>query len=266
MVHPTTDGSEVASELSSHLVEESQVRVIVLDIEGTTTPVKFVYETLFPYSRRKLKSFLRVKFREPEIASVIQQLYSQHRVDEVQGLHPPTWSDDYNDESWLCSCAEYCSWLMAKDSKATPLKSLQGKIWQEGYSTGELHGQVYPDVPPAFKRWRLQKREICIYSSGSILAQQLLFRSTAYGDLTSLISSFFDTAVGPKTETESYRKIAQFLSHSPHDFLFISDAVKETTAAYDAGMQAILCDRDAQAPESRRAKALIHGLDEVFPK
>jgi enolase-phosphatase E1 len=251
---------------SFHLVEESQVRVIALDIEGTTTSVKFVYETLFPYSRHKLESFLRENFREPETASVIQQLYLQHRVDEVQGLQPPTWNDDYNDESRLCSCTEYCGWLMAKDSKVSPLKSLQGKIWQEGYNTGELHGQVYPDVPPAFKRWRFQKREICTYSSGSILAQQLLFSSTAYGDLTSLISSFFDTSVGPKTETESYKKIAQSLSRYPRDFLFISDAVKETTAAYDAGMQVILCHRDAQAPEPRRAIALIHGFDEVFPK
>ena len=90
---------------------------------------------------------------------------------------------------------------MVKDSKATPLKSLQGKIWEVGYDKGELQGEVYPDVPPALKRWRLQRREICIYSSGSVLSQQLLFHSIPSGDLTPLIAAFFDTSVGAKTET-----------------------------------------------------------------
>jgi enolase-phosphatase E1 len=129
-----------------------------------------------------------------------------------------------------------------------------------------LHGQVYADVPRAFKRWRLQKRGICIYSSGSVLAQQLLFRSTSYGDLTPRISVFFDTRIGAKTETESYRKIAEALTHSPRDLLFISDAVKEVTAARDAGMQAIICDRDLQAPQPEGTTTVIHSFDEVFPE
>jgi enolase-phosphatase E1 len=249
--------------VSSPLVE-SQVRTILLDIEGTTTPVEFVYKTLFPYASRALESFLHEHFKEPDIKSAIQQLYSQYQVDKGKGLQPPAWIDEH-DESRLHSCAEYCRWLMEKDNKSTPLKSLQGKVWQEGYATGELRGQVYADVPRAFKRWRLQKREICIYSSGSALAQQLLFRSTGSGDLTPLISAFFDISIGGKTETESYRKIAQSLRRSPSDFLFISDAVKEVRAANDAGMQAILCDRELEASQPQEAKALIHSFDEVFP-
>jgi enolase-phosphatase E1 len=131
---------------------------------------------------------------------------------------------------------------------------------------GELYGQVYADVPPAFKRWRLQKREICIYSSGSVLAQQLLFRSTSFGDLTPLISAFFDTTIGAKTESESYRKIAQAIIHNPRNLLFISDALKEVRAACDAGMQAIICDRDVRAPQPEEAKTIIHSFDEVFPE
>ena len=250
--------------MSSPLVK-NQVYIIVLDIEGTTTPVEFVYKTLFPYANRKLKSFLREHIREPEVESLIQQLYSQHQDDERQGLQPSAWIDDEHDESRTHACVEYCQWLMAKDSKSTPLKSLQGKIWEEGYALGELHGQVYADVPPAFSRWRLQKREICIYSSGSVLAQQLLFRSTSYGDLTPQISAFFDTRIGAKTETYSYRKIAEALTHNPRDLLFISDAVKEVRAASDAGMQAIICNRDVQAPQSEEAKTFIHSFDEVFP-
>jgi enolase-phosphatase E1 len=252
--------------VSSSPLLKNQVYIIVLDIEGTTTPVEFVYKTLFPYANRKLESFLREHFREPEVESLIQQFYSQHQADERQGLQPSAWIDDEHDESRMRSCVEYCRWLMARDSKSTPLKSLQGKIWQEGYALGELHGQVYADVPPAFNRWRQQKREICIYSSGSVLAQQLLFRSTSYGDLTTRISAFFDTRIGAKTETESYRKIAEALTHSPRDLLFISDAMKEVRAACDAGMQAIICDRNVQAPQPEEAKTVIHSFDEVFPE
>jgi enolase-phosphatase E1 len=251
--------------VSSSPLLKNQVYIIALDIEGTTTPVEFVYKTLFPYANRKLESFLREHFQEPEVESLIQQLYSQHQADERQGLQPSAWIDDEHDESRMRSCVEYCRWLMARDSKSTPLKSLQGKIWQEGYALGELHGQVYADVPPAFNRWRQQKREICIYSSGSVLAQQLLFRSTSYGDLTTRISAFFDTRIGAKTETESYRKIAEALTHSPRDLLFISDAMKEVKAACDAGMQAIICDRNLQAPQPEEAKTVIHSFDEVFP-
>jgi enolase-phosphatase E1 len=154
---------------------------------------------------------------------------------------------------------------MANDSKCNALKSLQGKIWQEGYSSGELHGQVYDDVPPAFERWRLQKREICIYSSGSVLAQQLLFSSIASGDLTPQIAAFFDTSVGAKMQTGSYRKIAESLARNPCDLLFISDTEKEVKAAHEAGMQAILCSRDVRASQSRETKMIIHSFDEIFP-
>jgi enolase-phosphatase E1 len=242
----------------------SQVRIILLDIEGTTTPVDFVYQTLFPYASGKMESFLRQHFQEPEIMSLIQCLHTKHQVDERQGLQPSAWIDEPN-ELQLRSAVAYGQWLMAKDSKCTALKSLQGKIWQEGYAKEELHGRVYADVPPAFERWRRQKREICIYSSGSVLAQQLLFRTIASGDLTPQITAFFDTSVGMKTETESYRKIAEALARNPCDFLFISDAVKEIEAARDVGMQAILCNRDVQAFQLPEAKMVVHSFEGIFP-
>ena len=243
---------------------QSQVRIILLDIEGTTTPVDFVYQTLFPYASSKMESFLREYLREPEIMSLIQRLQTKHQDDERQGLQPSAWMDE-PDESRLRSAVAYSQWLMAKDSKCTALKSLQGKIWQEGYARGELHGQVYADVPPAFKRWRRQKREICIYSSGSILAQQLLFRNIASGDLTPQIAAFFDTSVGAKTETESYRKIAESLAQNPCYFLFISDAMKEIEAAHNAGMQAILCNRDEHSFQLPEDKMVVHSFEEIFP-
>jgi len=246
------------------LIDESQIRVILLDIEGTTTPIEFVYQTLFPYAGRKLESFLREHFQDPEIQSLIQGLRAQHEMDERNGLEPPGWLDN-TQEAQLRSSVAYGQWLIAQDSKCTPLKSLQGKIWQEGFMSGELHGEVFPDVPIAFERWRRQKKIIGIYSSGSVLAQQLLFRTTASGDLTPYISAFFDTRVGAKIEGESYKKIAASFSYAPNQFLFISDAVKEIEAARSAGMQALLCERDGRASSPQSARAVIHTFDDVLP-
>jgi enolase-phosphatase E1 len=181
---------------------------------------------------------------------------------------PPAWIDGSDLLLQLRSCVAYAQWLMNKNSKYAALKALQGKIWQEGYNSGELQGEVYSDVPQAFERWRRQKREVCIYSSGSILAQQLLFSTAKLGNLTPYITTFFDSNIGTKTEIESYRKIAESLGRIPRDFLFVSDAKEEIEAAYDADMQVILCDRvnnkHLQIPSSN-AKKVISSFDEIFP-
>ena len=260
-VHSAANGGEVARVSP---IDASQIRVILLDIEGTTTPIDFVYKTLFPYASRKLESFLSEHKQDSEIRPIIRELHEQYEKDERNGLQPPAWPDE-TEEARLQSSVAYGQWLIARDSKCTPLKSLQGKIWQQGFLSGELRGQVFPDVPTAFERWRRQKKIICIYSSGSVLAQQNLFRTTAYGDLTSHISVFFDTSVGPKTDGESYKKIIASFSHAPHQFLFISDAVKEIEAARSADMQAILCDRDPRTASSPNTNAVIHTFDGVLP-
>ena len=245
-------------------LSKSEIRVILLDIEGTTTPIDFVNQTLFPYASRKLEAFLREHAGDPEIRAVIEDLGSQHRSEERQGLQPPAWVD-VSEETRLCSAIAYGQWLIVRDSKCTPLKSLQGKIWQEGFATGELRGQVYLDVPRAFKRWRQQQKLICIYSSGSVLAQQLLFRTTPSGDLTTYISGFFDTLVGGKSDVQSYRKIAASLGRAPAEFLFVSDVVKEVGAAESAGMQGVLCDRNGKASTSPFASGIVNSFEEVFP-
>jgi enolase-phosphatase E1 len=251
----------------SHITDPG-VFIILLDIEGTTTPVDFVYQRLFPYAFRKLPSFLQEHFQEPETRLLIRNLYSQHQTDERHELMPPAWIDGSDLLLQLRSCVAYAQWLMNKNSKYAALKALQGKIWQEGYNSGELQGEVYSDVPQAFERWRRQKREVCIYSSGSILAQQLLFSTAKLGNLTPYITTFFDSNIGTKTEIESYRKIAESLGRIPRDFLFVSDAKEEIEAAYDADMQVILCDRvnnkHLQIPSSN-AKKVISSFDEIFP-
>jgi enolase-phosphatase E1 len=244
--------------------DDSQIRVILLDIEGTTTPVDFVYKTLFPYAARKMEPFLREHFGEAEIQSLHVELRSQHRRDETDGLQPPAWSEE-TDELQLHSSVAYAKWLMARDRKCTPLKMLQGKIWQRAYAEGALHGEVYADVPRAFVRWKRQRREICIYSSGSVLAQRLLFRTTAAGDLTTYISFFFDTHIGAKTESDSYRRIAESIKRSPNEVLFVSDAIKEVEAARLASMRALLCKREADAADFASNKETIQEFDQILP-
>jgi enolase-phosphatase E1 len=246
------------------LLAEPHVRVVLLDIEGTTTPIEFVTQALFPYSSRKLESFLRENFQDSQIQSLIRGLRAQHREDERLAQQPPVWAEK-SVAAELESAIAYSRWLIRKDSKCTALKSLQGKIWQLGYASGELRGQLYPDVPRAFERWRRQRREICIYSSGSVLAQRLLFQTTPFGDLTGYVRDFFDTRIGDKSDSESYKRIAALLDRAPRELLFLSDAGKEIDAARAAGFLTGLCDRSGKIVEGKLGSAVIHSFDEVFP-
>ena len=247
------------------LFDETHVRAILLDIEGTTTPIDFVTKTLFPYASRKLGTFLRENAAEAEVRALMKDFRAQHELDERSGLKPPSWRED-SEEERLRSSVAYGQWLIARDSKCTPLKALQGKIWQHGYASGELKGEVYADVPVAFERWKRRGKRIFIYSSGSVLAQQLLFGSVATGDLTPHISAYFDTRVGTKAEAESYRKIATAVSYQPKEFLFVSDAVKEIEAARAAGMQALLCERRGESKAAGSGAQVIHDFNCIFPR
>jgi len=203
------------------------LRAIVLDIEGTTTPIAFVYETLFPYARAHLRTFLESRRGDAAVSAVIGHL----RADQTSEPGAPA------------SVAEYVEWAMDRDRKSTALKELQGLIWADGYARGELKGEVFPDVAPALARWRSRGVDIAIFSSGSVLAQQLLFGHSNAGDLTSLIRWHFDTTTGPKTSAETYARIAAAIGIPPRDALFISDAVPELDAASAAGMQTGLAER-----------------------
>ena len=247
-----------------HLPGEASIRLILLDIEGTTTPIDFVTTVLFPYASRKIESFLRQNFQNQQVQMLIKELRVQQREDTNRGSRPPDWHGEGRDAE-IQSAAAYGRWLIAKDSKCTTLKSLQGMIWQAGYVNGELRGQVYPDVPQAFERWRQQKREIAIYSSGSALAQRLIFQTTAFGDLTVFIRDYFDTHTGPKQDPVSYRKIADALGCGPSTILFISDSRKEVEAAKVAGMQSLLCDRSVPADAADKNSEAMHTFDPIFP-
>jgi enolase-phosphatase E1 len=157
----------------------------------------------------------------------------------------------------------YVHWLMDRDRKSTGLKSLQGKIWEEGYESGDLTSEVYPDVPPAMERWRHEGVDIAIFSSGSIQAQRSLFRNTAAGDLTRFIRAYFDTTTGPKTAPESYARIAADLERSQSEVLFVSDIGGELDAARAAGMRTALCVRTPGPSPPTGAHPVIAAFDQL---
>lgn len=226
------------------------VRAILLDLEGTTTPIDFVYRTLFPYARDHVKDYLARRLSEADVQSDLKALREERTADERQNLNPPI-IDDETSNTLLETAVAYLHWLMGQDRKSTPLKSLQGKIWEEGYRSGALKSDFFADVPRALERWRQQNRRVCIYSSGSVLAQRLLFAHTALGDLTGLISGYFDTNIGAKREAESYRRIANILQLEPAEMIFVSDVTAELDAARSAEMQTLLAVRPGNTAQPR---------------
>ena len=224
------------------------VRGILLDIEGTTTPIAFVHEVLFSYARLRVREYLTEHFDSAELREDLERLREEQAVDLKQNLKPPGLVDGSRDAT-IGSFVAYITWLMDQDRKSPGLKSLQGKIWREGYLDGSLRAQLFPDVAPALERWHAAGVTISIFSSGSTLAQQLLFAHTEAGDLSKFITKYFDTAVGAKTDVESYRQIAASLSLPATDVLFISDVVAELDAAKRAGMETFLAIRPGNRPQ-----------------
>jgi enolase-phosphatase E1 len=218
--------------------------VILLDIEGTTTPISFVYETLFPYARAHLKQFLDNHAESKDLHQDLVRLSKENLAEKSS--HAPAISEAHS----LSQAYAYLVWLMDEDRKSPALKSIQGKIWAEGYASGQLITTVFPDVPAAFERWHKGGRRIAIYSSGSVLAQKLLFQYSQAGDLTRWVNAYFDTAIGAKTEPTSYRRIAQALGVDPHEIVFLSDSPAELDAAALAGLHVRLTIRPRNKPVS----------------
>jgi enolase-phosphatase E1 len=208
---------------------------VVLDIEGTTTPIDFVHTTLFGYVRERLTGFLDRRDGEPAVAAALAALAAEHAV-EADAARPADAG-----EAWI-------HWLMDRDRKSTGLKALQGLIWRDGYRGGELRSAVYDDVAPALECWHRSGLVVAIYSSGSIEAQQLLFAHSERGDLTRWIDRYFDTTTGPKREANSYRRIAEALSLPAARIVFVSDVPAELDACRAAGMTGVLSIRPGNPP------------------
>jgi enolase-phosphatase E1 len=239
------------------------IDVVLLDIEGTTTPIEFVHRTLFSYARERVRGFLEASAGDPAVNAALAGLREEHRADAAAGESPPDWRDDSAGVG-LTSAATYVHWLIDRDRKSRWLKELQGRIWEEGYRSGSLHGEVYPDVPDALARWTGAGRRAGIFSSGSVLAQKLLFAHSTAGDLTPFLRWHFDTAVGAKRESSSYGRIADTIGISPARILFISDVSAELEAAEAARLRTLLCDRQGTGTsDSGIRHAVIRSFEQV---
>jgi enolase-phosphatase E1 len=243
-------------------VRPAGIEAILLDIEGTTTPLAFVTEVLFPYVRTRLHSHLEQHAGDDDYKPLLTRLQDEHQLCRRRGETPPEWTDRPNDLR-IASAIAFVEWLMDRDRKCTPLKELQGRIWKDGYERGALVGQVFPDVLPALRRWHDENLSVCIYSSGSVLAQRLLFRYSSSGDLTGLLHAFFDTNVGGKTDAESYRHIVHALGLSADAIMFLSDMPGELEAAGKAGLRVRLVIRPGNLPLSEDDAGAVRSFDEI---
>jgi len=218
-------------------------RGILLDIEGTTSSISFVYDVMFPYVRKHLTFEVFSNWMEPEY---IEAFHAIARDAGHESLDAWLKKEGLSRENPLRAAEIVCKEVtrfMDADAKATGLKQLQGLIWQSGFESGELQAHVYDDVPPALAAWNAADKDVRIYSSGSVQAQKLFFGHTTAGNLLPQFRGHYDTTTGPKKEASSYQRIAGDLGTPPGEILFLSDVVAELDAARSAGMQTALVVR-----------------------
>ncbi|QEY32102.1 acireductone synthase [Synechococcus sp. RSCCF101] len=242
------------------------IEVILLDIEGTTCPIAFVSEVLFPYAREHLADHIRAHAAEPEVRRQLQHLIDWDR--EHAGTLPVAAERSSQQQSSTVPDTERAIGIalamIDADLKVTALKELQGRIWNRGYESGDLKVSLFPEVSHCLRQWRQKKRTLAVYSSGSRRAQQLLYSHTTEGDLSSLFSHWFDTTSGRKTDAASYRTIASQLGCQPSTVLFVSDARAECDAASTAGCRTAYCHRDGNREDTPGPHRRIERLDQLL--
>ncbi|MBC7185308.1 MAG: acireductone synthase [Marinobacter sp.] len=213
------------------------IRVVLTDIEGTTSSISFVHDVLFPYASEHLPGFIRAQYQDnPAVAEQLDSVADRSGVarEDIDGLIRVL-------QAWI-----------NEDRKETALKALQGMVWQQGYQQGELKGHIYPDAADYLQRWHDRGLRLFVYSSGSVKAQKLIFGFTTEGDFTPFFSGYFDTRIGGKKEADSYRNILAELGVEASTVLFLSDVEAELEAAEQAGMQTAWLVREGDLPETER--------------
>jgi enolase-phosphatase E1 len=226
----------------------SDIRAVLTDIEGTTSSIDFVKDVLFPYARQHLPAYVETHTDAPEVQHWL------HEAAKEAGIV----------EATRGAIIDLLIRWIDEDRKSTALKALQGMIWREGYESGVYTSHMYPEVPARLRAWHAQGLKLYVYSSGSVPAQKLLFGFTEYGDLTPLFSGYFDTQVGHKRETASYREIAAAIGLPPAQVLFLSDIREELDAAREAGMRTVHLIRPPQAVQDAGHPA-VADFDAVAP-
>lgn len=230
------------------------MKSVLCDIEGTTTSIAFAKDVLFPLSCQEMDRFMRENWNEPSVSNDLQAV-----KEEILKVSPGKRLDHITPEEVISTLRAWIS----EDRKATSLKSIQGKIWKASFEAGKIRGHVYPDVPPAFKRWAAAGIQINIFSSGSVEAQKLVFLFSEAGDLSAFISHYFDTTTGPKKEAASYKTIALQVHVAPSEILFLSDVVEELDAANAAGLQVNHVVRDPISGSNSSKYKVITAFDQI---
>lgn len=233
--------------------------VCLFDIEGTTTPISFVHEVLFPYSKEKLSDFIFKGKLDPKIVS---ELITENRKDIQEGFFSAhiLGADHVVNLPTLVS---YLQYLIRVDRKSKPLKEIQGQIWKVGYDKGELKSILFPDVPVFFQNLEYRQIQIGIYSSGSVEAQKYIFKHSKYGDLTKYISFYFDTNVGGKREKKSYEEISRQIKINSNRILFFTDVKEEADAALDANYSVCILDRPGNNPQPSHSYPTIQNFSNL---
>jgi len=221
------------------------IKAIVTDIEGTTSSISFVHEVLFPYARAHIAEYVRAHANDPQVTVHLNDVRREAEQDlDLDGV-----------------IVQLIQWI-DQDKKVTPLKALQGLIWEKGYRERDFHGHIYPDAYAQLSHWHAAGIKLYVYSSGSVYAQKLLFGHTEYGDLNNLFSGYFDTAIGAKQAAESYRRILAQLNLAGKQVLFLSDVEQELAAAAEAGMQTYWLVRDA-IPKQGASFHQVNSFNEI---
>lgn len=236
------------------------IRAILLDIEGTTSSISFVYDVMFPFARKHFEPWLKEHWNETVVQQVLPVLAADLELPGTESLFGDADSD-------LLKCelvVRHLIAMMDDDIKATGLKQIQGMVWEDGFRSGEMVAHVYDDVRPALERWQCAGIDIRIYSSGSVHAQKLFFAHSVQGDLLPFFNGHYDTTVGAKREVDSYRSIATEFGMESSQILFVSDIVDELAAAQQTGMQTALSLRPGNKPiDSTDGWCAVTSFDQI---
>jgi enolase-phosphatase E1 len=207
-------------------------RTVVLDLEGTTSAAGFILGDLYDYARPRLAPYLAEHADEPLVIEAREQIIRDAGLGQAA-----------TDNEIVATLHKW----MATDVKSTPLKTLQGQIWADGFARDEISSHFFDDVIPALRRWHDAGIRFAVFSSGSVASQVPWFRHSPGGDLTTLIVDYFDTVnAGAKKLPASFEVIAAELDSAPEDLVFFTDHPDEVAAALAAGWQVVAFSREGE--------------------